>query len=179
MVLFTEEERLKKYSDLDSIIDDFCKVRFEYYTKRRKYQINELESEIRLLGNKERFIREIIDKTLVIMNIPEEDVIKELETRGYDKVNSKNTENVDIEGEMVDNKGYDYLLKMQIRTFTAQKIEKLKNDIMSKQEELDRYKKLTEKDIWSRELKELEGAYIDFLKVMEQTKVQTKITKKK
>jgi DNA gyrase/topoisomerase IV subunit B len=179
MVLFTKEERLKKYNDLDSIIDDFCKVRFEYYTKRRKHQINELESEIRLLGNKERFIREIIEKTLIIMNVPEEEVIKELEIRGYDKVNGKNTENADVEGETVDGKGYDYLLKMQIRTFTAQKIEKLKNDIMSKQEELDRYKKLTEKNLWLNELKELEIAYIEFLKVMEQTKVQSKITKKK
>ena len=39
MVLFDDKERLKKYNNTDEIIDNFCKVRLEYYVKRKKHQI--------------------------------------------------------------------------------------------------------------------------------------------
>jgi DNA topoisomerase-2 len=61
MVLFDEKEKLKKYNNVDDIIINFCKVRLEFYKKRKKYQITNLENEIKHLGNKERFIQEVID----------------------------------------------------------------------------------------------------------------------
>ena len=35
MVLFDEKEKLKKYDNTDEIIINFCKVRLEYYVKRK------------------------------------------------------------------------------------------------------------------------------------------------
>ena len=47
-------------------------MRYDFYKKRKAYLINQLEKELRHLGNKERFIQEVVDKKLNIMNVDEE-----------------------------------------------------------------------------------------------------------
>jgi DNA topoisomerase-2 len=153
MVLFNEKNQLKKYDNVDEIVDNFCKVRYDFYVKRKKYQIKNLENEIRHLGNKERFIQEVIDKKLTIMNVPEEQVLDELKKRKYDEEPKTG--------------GYDYLLRLQVRTFTADKIKQLKNDIESSQTKLDILRATSESKLWLNELGEFEKKYMSWLKDME------------
>ena len=170
MVLFNEKEQLRKFTNVDEIVNFFCTIRFNYYIKRKRYLIESLESEHRYLGNKARFVQEVIDEELVIMNEEEEAVITELEERGYDKDNVK----TNVEGEEVG--GYDYLLRMQVRTFTANKVRQLRNDIASLQEKIDGMRATTEKQMWINDLNEFQKEYTKWLKIME--KSVPKITKK-
>lgn len=170
MVLFTEKEKIKKYDNVHEIINDFCKVRLQYYFKRKNYQINQLENDIKFLENKQKFISEVMDNTLHIMNIPEDDIIKQLETRGYDKLNSTD-DDTDDTGE------YNYLLKLQIRTFSKNKIQKLKDEINLKKSDLDIIKNTPEKQLWLNDLEEFQIEYEKFLKIMEN--VETKLPSKK
>lgn len=180
MVMFTEKEQIRKFENTDEIIDHFCIVRFEYYKLRKKHIINVLENEIKFLGNKERFIREVINKTLKIMNVPESEVITEMEKKGYDKldktVNKKESEKdeEDDEEDIKTGGSYDYLLRMQIRTFTTDKIDKLKNDIASKIEELKMAQNTKEENMWIKDLDELEKEYMKFLKIMNEEKPKKK-----
>jgi DNA gyrase/topoisomerase IV subunit B len=168
MVMIDENEKLKKFEQIDDIIDHFCKIRYEYYTKRKKYMITQLENEIKHLSNKERFIKEVIDETLIIMKVSEEDIIKELTNRKYDKDKTYD----DIDGDS--NSGYDYLLRMQIRTFTSDKINKLKNDILSKRDILNKLIKTSEKQLWLKDLSEFEVEYTKFLKIMKEAQPKNK-----
>ena len=68
-----------------NFLDNFCTVRFEYYEKRKRHQIDALEKEIRYLGNKERFVSEVVSKTINIMNENESDIISVLKERNYDR----------------------------------------------------------------------------------------------
>jgi DNA topoisomerase II len=167
MVMFNEKEQLRKY-DVDDIINSFCIVRYEYYAKRKKHIINSLEKDLKYIGNKARFIQEIIEKKLNIMNIDEEVVIKELEKRGYDREIKKDSEE---EG------GYNYLLSLHVRTFTANKIKQLNNDIANIKDKLGNIKATSEKQMWLNDLKEFENEYEKWLKKMEEQK--NKINKKK
>lgn len=171
MVMFNDKEQLRKFSSVDEIINCFCQIRLDYYGRRKRHLINGLENELKFMGNKERFIQEVIDETLNIMNVPEEDVVLNLEENGYDKEIKKVTE----DGEEIG--GYDYLLRMQIRTFTAEKVRKLQNDIASKKKELGSIKATSEKKMWLSDLIELEKEYHKFLKVMKNEK--PKATQKK
>lgn len=173
MVLFDEVEKLKKYDTVDQILNSFCVVRYEYYVKRKCHMLDALESELRYLGNKERFVSEVIAEELVIMNEEEDVIIKELENRGYDKDNVK----TNVEGEEVG--GYDYLLRMQVRTFTANKVRQLQNDIASTQEKLDGLRATTEKQMWLNDLDEFEISYTNFLRAIENDVKKRKGGKKK
>lgn len=172
MVLFTADEKLKKYDQVDEIIDDFCKIRYQYYIKRKEYILNQLKIEIKYLQNKERFIREVMAKDddsiyLNIMNIQEDEIIRELEKRCYDKKMIETTNSLDaLEEDNITTikNGFNYLLTMQIRTFTAQKIKKLNDDITSKIAEFKRITDISEDDMWIKELEEFILVYNDFLK---------------
>jgi DNA topoisomerase-2 len=156
--MFNEKVQIKKHDTIDSILDNFCRVRFDYYEKRKRQQLDSLEAEIRYLGNKERFVSEVLSKKIKIMNEKEVDIITELQSRKYDEDPKK------TEGEG----GYDYLLKMSIRTFTVDKILQLRNDITSLQEKLHKLREKSEKEIWISELEEFEIAYKKWISEIEQ-----------
>jgi DNA topoisomerase-2 len=96
--------------------------------------------------------------------------MKELEQQGYDKENG----NVDDEEDNV--KGYNYLLRMPIRTFSDEKIEELNSNIVKIQSEIDKLTKTTEKQMWLSDLDELEKEYTTWLDDI--TKSQQKMKKK-
>ena len=75
------------------------------------------------------------------------------------------------EGEEIKN-GYAYLLRLQVRTLTANKIKELKNDIEGVKTKLENIKKLTEKQIWLNELEEFKGEYDKWLKNISSSKVK-------
>lgn len=160
MVLFNEKDQLRKYESTDQIIDHFCTVRLMYYDLRKKHQLKALEQQLRFLGNKERFIRAVINKEILIMEQEEASVIEELEEMKYDKDPQDGT--------------YNYLLRLPIRTFTADKVRELKKDIASLEKELTTLKKTKITTIWLRELREFEKMYVKWLTVME-----TRVPKKK
>ena len=142
---------MKKYS-IDQIINDFCIIRYFYYEKRKQHLINIIEKELRFLSNKARFIKEVIDKDIVIMNINEDIIVLDLEKRNYDKDYEEGS--------------YDYLLRMPVRVLTTNQIEKLNNDIKNQQFKLNIINKTSEKQMWINDIDEFEKEYNKWLKIM-------------
>ena len=120
MVCFDEKEQLKKYSTVDEIIDSFCKVRFEFYKKRKNHQVSSLISVLSNLENKMKFVKGVIEDKIKIMNTKEDEIIKQLEENNFDK----------------QDESFGYLLSLQVRTFTNEKVEELKKEISGKKNEL-------------------------------------------
>lgn len=149
MVMFNELNHLKKYDSPQEIIDDFCKVRLKYYMLRKEYQISDLQKQLDVLKNKERFIKEVIEDTLVIIRRDEKEISTELEDKNYDKDPQDNT--------------YNYLLRLPIRTLTSNKLTELDKDISSLTTQLTKLKKTKPETIWIGELLEFEHAYTRWL----------------
>lgn len=166
MVAFNHKDQLKKFESVDDIITSFCEVRYLYYQLRKKHMISSLEKEIRYLGNKERFVQEVIDNDLNIMNVEESKIIKELKERDYDEDPKK------------EESGYDYLLNMQVRTFTADRVKKLKDDIASNKKKLEDIKKTNESKMWINDLDEFVEQYEKWLKIIEKETMKKKGRKK-
>ena len=164
MVMFDENNKLQKYKNIDEVLANFCRVRFSYYVKRKVHQVKTLEAELRFLKNKERFVTEVINKTLIIMNTKETDVIKKLTERKYDEDPKRNE----------DQGGYDYLLRLPVRNLTTEKIHNLKKEINSIQNKLIDLKNTSEKHIWLNELNEFEKSYKIWLKDIETQNVKSK-----
>lgn len=201
MVLFDANGKLKKYSNVDMIIDEYCKVRFEFYIKRKKYNLLRIEKEIKQLQNKKRFLEEVRDETIKLFTevkngskitreyVKTIEIIQILNERKYEKEsdfvieydNEKNDENENEENENEENEekettkksshGYEYLLRLQINSITKEKIDKLTNEIIIKQNEKDKLKSTSEKQIWLNELDELLKAYPSFEKDLENENV--------
>jgi len=143
IVLFTKDGKINKYESIDEVVDEFCKVRMDYYIRRKYHKLGELEEAYLVANNKIRFIMDIMNDNLNIMNIQESKIQEQLIHEGYDKVNGT----------------YDYLLGMHIRTFTQEKVDKLNEDMIGLKKQIKVLKNTKEEDIWLKELKELETAY--------------------
>jgi len=174
MVLFTNEG-LRKFESVDEIIDYFCTIKYDYYGKRKKNILEKLEKELTLLGNKKRFMIDVIDQNIILYKKdgkknqarPIDEIIYELEERKYDKIfrETKNTskeESADHDGEHGSEHGYEYLLRMQFLSITKEKISKLENDISSLLEKRNELSSTTEKEMWLKELEIFEEEYLKF-----------------
>jgi len=187
MVLFTQKGVIKKYNSVDEIIDAFCAIRLEYYIKRKKHILEQLNKDIKFLGNKKRFLEEVMNGDIKLFDDSGKkrksrkttDIISTLEERGYDKEIKKfniNDTNEDDEDDEKDSKrsGYDYLMRLQFRSITEEKINKLSHDIDSNIKERNTLSKTTEKKLWLDDLKEFEVAYHKWLKVIENETVKSR-----
>jgi DNA topoisomerase-2 len=162
MHLFDSNEKLKKYSKVEEIIDDYYDVRLEGYVKRKKHIIKILEGELIVLHNKARYIKEVLDDTVDIRRKKRDAIIKMLETKKYDK----------LEGD----EEYKYLLKMTMDSVTEENVSKLNSDHLSKKMELENIKKTRPEDMWLNELDEL---LIEYGKHITERKQQSDMSDKK
>ena len=144
MVLFDENGRIQKYETVDDIIEHFCNVRFQYYVAMKKHCLEVFSQEIQMLSNKIRFLQEVMDDKLVIYRRDYDEIVAEMTSKGYNKKNDS----------------FDYLLNMNIRSFTKQKLAELQKELDKKTSESKKLKATSEKKLWLRDLKRFEDEYI-------------------
>lgn len=168
MVLFTEEGKIRKFNNINEILDHFCHTRLEYYKKRKQHILKDLRFQITFMGNKKRFLQEVMTGKLKLYDgrvaREEKDIVADLVTRKYDK--KKGT--ADDEG--TETNGYNYLLRMQIRSFTKDNLNKLTSDLDSLIKKEDRVKRTSEKQMWLNDLDEFVMEYKKWLKFVDKTK---------
>jgi DNA topoisomerase-2 len=141
MHLFNHEEKLSKYSEVEDILNAYVPVRLDYYQKRKDYQIESLEKELKLLSNKAKYIDENLKGTIDLRNKKKDIIIKMLQDKSYDKLDDDND--------------YKYLLKMPMDSVSEENSEKIKQDKENKEKELETLKSTTIQQIWLRELSQL------------------------
>ena len=150
MHLYNRNNEIHKYTNTTEIIEEFYDIRLEYYTKRRDHLIKQLEDELLILNIKVQFISDVINEKIIIFKKKHAEIVEQLKKNKYPIIKK---------GE-----GYDYLIKMQIYLFTEEKVDELKKQRDSKEEELNRLTNKTEKDLWLEDLEELETKYNLFVK---------------
>jgi DNA topoisomerase-2 len=143
MVMFDEECKLKKYDNVYDIIDTFANTRYTCYVKRKEFLIASYRKEYIVLENKCKFISQVVDKTLNIMDISENDVISIMISAGY--VSDPYSDKID---------DYDYLLRIQMRSFAKEKVEALKKQKNTVHEKLQDIINTSEYETWLSELDE-------------------------
>jgi len=141
MHLFDENRKIKKYNNQYEIIDDFYKVRLEHYTKRKNYQLEELKRDIKILQNRMKFLKIVIDGSLIIYKRTKDIIEKDLEKLLFDKIDDS----------------YGYLLNMSIMSFTKDRLQELKDEYDKTKLKFKELGETSEETIWLRELAELKS----------------------
>lgn len=136
MVLFNRFGRIRRYADIESIIDEWFSVRYQLYGKRIEYQIQQLELAYKIASNKARFIKENITEMIDIKNKPKSIVNDILHDRSFD---------------LVDN-SFDYLLDMKIHYLTKEKYEQLISKMNELNDQINSLKATTIEREWLNDL---------------------------
>ena len=164
MVMFDSNQRIKKYESVDEIIDDYCKVRYSYYTKRRQHLMEKLKRDIAMAESRSQFVTEIIEGTLTLRSEngnarKSDDIVSELVEKKYF---ADATEDDDGEGES--SSDFAYLFRMPMHSLTNEKVEKLREEVKKYQLEYKKLEETDEKGMWTADLDEFVGKYTKWLK---------------
>lgn len=162
MVLFNQNNKLQKFRSTEEIIDQFCRTKYEYMVKRKQYLLKTWKKELDINMNKKRFINDIITKKLEIFQKEESEVISDMEKLGYTKISTTNN----------DEKGYEYLLRLHMRSFTKNKLQEIQKEIEKLEAMIKDLEKTSERKLWLQDLKQFETAYdkllVDLKKELDQ-----------
>ena len=150
MRLFNAHDKLKKYEDVESIIDEYYDTRLNMFQTRKDYMINTLEKELIILLNRKKYINETLNDTIDLRKKKKEVVIDMLKTKGYDIIE--------------DDTEYKYLVKMPMDSVTEENAEKIFAEYTKKCNELDEIKNRTIVEMWNTELIQLKKEYVVYKK---------------
>ncbi|ONK71489.1 uncharacterized protein A4U43_C04F9180 [Asparagus officinalis] len=175
MHLFDPSGVIKKYDTPEQILEDFFHLRLEFYEKRRKILLDNLEFDLLKLDNKVRFILGVVRGEIIVNNRKRVDLFLELHQKGFTPFPKKTKgidaaiagatveteENEEESPEMV--KGavkasdYEYLLSLAIGTLTLEKVQALCADKERLEHELEMLRSTSPRALWMRDLDALEA----------------------
>ncbi|XP_047341634.1 DNA topoisomerase 2 [Impatiens glandulifera] len=171
MHLFDRNGVIKKYENPEQIIEDFFHVRLEFYVKRKKVLIDNLELDLLRLDNKVRFILGVVRGEIIVSNRKTKELVLELKQKGFtpfpkksnndesrEVIETDETEEsldaVDINDVKIGD--YDYLLSLTIGTLTLEKVQKLCSERDKLTNHLEEYRKTSPEGLWKNDLDALE-----------------------
>ena len=170
MNMFDANEKLKKYSSAEEIIDDYYGVRLEYYEKRKQYILNALNRELLVLSNRARYITELLDDTIDLRRKTNKMLTALLKERKYDlyvagkgEANVGGSEGNDNGSDTDDENGYKYLLKLPMDSVSEENVARLLSEKTKKEKELSELGSKSLEQLWQNDLEELEAEYTKFV----------------
>lgn len=135
--------KLKIFETSSDIIEYFVNFRLTYYHKRKKFMLDKMQHELKILSNKGRFIKAILDDKLKVNGVSKSVIIEGIEEMGLEKIDDS----------------YDYLLRMPIYSLTKEIFEKLKEDFTTKKAEIKILEETDPKDLYLEDLNELKRKF--------------------
>ncbi|KAG8071989.1 hypothetical protein GUJ93_ZPchr0006g44923 [Zizania palustris] len=168
MHLFDSNGKIRKFDTPEDILEDFFGLRLEFYEKRKRVLLENIELELKKLSNKVRFIVGVVKGEIIVNNRKRAELFMELQQKGFDPFPKKKqrtepaavgaTEEDDENEESPDAaKGvnpsdYEYLLSLAIGTLTLEKVQELIAEKGGLETEVEELKKTTPKSLWMRDL---------------------------
>jgi DNA topoisomerase-2 len=138
-----ENGKLKIFDSVEDIIQYFINFRLKYYQVRKDFELDKLQHELKILGNRGKFIKNILDGKIIVNNKSKDEIIAQIESIGLEQIDNS----------------FDYLLRMPIYSLTKEMFEKLKEDFSSKKEEIEKLKLIDPKDMYLSDLSDLKKKF--------------------
>ena len=138
MVVLDENSRPIRYDTAFDILEAFHSRRLPIYQRRKDYVLQHLAEEIVISGHKIRFIRGVIAKQIHIINRKIADIHVEMD---------------------ILNIPHEIYEASKTRNLSVDDIEKLTDDIATKEAEIENIRRTTPEQLWLMELDELETVY--------------------
>ena len=143
MHAFTGEEKLKKYTNPNDIINDFFETRLQVYKTRKAAQLEDSKAQLKRISNKVKYIVGILGDKIDLRRKKQTEINHTLTDFGLDK----------------EDDSYNYLVKMPMDSVSEENIIKLKKEHQELTKFIQALEATKEEEIWLKELCELEAEY--------------------
>jgi len=151
MHLFNRECKLKKYTTVPEIIDEFYGIRIDTYAKRKEAQIDVMRRLLVKLSNRAKYILANLDGSIDLRRKSATQVMEMLEAKSFDK----------IDGD------FKYLVKMPMDSVTNENVANILKEKETTESELATLIGTTLEQMWLHELDVFEKEYNVYKKMRE------------
>src|SRR3989338_5244337 len=134
ITLFDGNGICKKYSTIESAIDEFCHLRLGKYQERKAKIIPQLESELVTEHLRYHYIEDVNSNKIIVTGRPESDILSDMHKSGYP----------------------DSFLDMRISSFSTNKLLSLQSKIDKIKEQISYYNSISPEKLWWNDLRDLE-----------------------
>ena len=146
MHLFDSQDQLKKYGNVRDIVRDYHATRLNLYKKRKTHQLAAMSAELLILGNKARYIQELLDGSIDLRRKRGDELVAMLQSKGYNHV----------EGD----EQYKYLLKLPMDSVSEENVQKLLKEKGQKESQHAELQGTSIEQLWLADLAELRAEYM-------------------
>ncbi|GAU18535.1 hypothetical protein TSUD_325240 [Trifolium subterraneum] len=179
MHLFDAEGKIKKFDTPEQILEEFYPLRMEYYERRKKYILANLERLLLILDNKVRFILGVVNGEIIVSNRKKAELLIELKQKGFTPMRKGKSAEPQVAGANDDSSegqedgeqetvsqpvnvegatwgDYEYLLSLPIGTLTLESVQKLLDEKAEKEKEHEILMGTPTKSLWLKDLDDFE-----------------------
>lgn len=166
MVLIDKDSVPKKFNYTFEILCEWCLDRLEIYEKRRLSVLKAKEEHLRFISLKYLFIMDVVEGRLKLRNRPIAEIIPYMQARGYPYGSRKAAIGADgkkikkvkgVARDEKDKQNSDFLA-IPVRTLTRERCQKLHEEKLKCEKELEYYRQVWAEDLWLNDLKDLHEA---------------------
>jgi DNA topoisomerase-2 len=167
MHLISTTGAIRKFGNTVDVVKEWAKVRLLKYAERKQSMLDKMEYDYTILSAKVRFIKEIVEQTLSVMNVKKAVLDDQLRAKEYpqEAVKGKSDTAVDTDTDINDNAeggGWNYLTRMPIYQLTSEKKIALEKQATELDMRIQELKAKTIHQIWMSELVELRTAWAEY-----------------
>jgi len=136
MHLFDGNDVLEKYDTVEDILLAYAPIRIKAYGDRKQSQIQKIQQALMVASNKVRYIEANIDGSITLKHKTKNQIVELLQNQTFDLVDDS----------------FDYLLNMTMLSVSVEQVDKLNENKLKLQNELDILMSKNEFDLWKHDL---------------------------
>lgn len=166
MYLFNSKCQIEKFNTPFDIIKTFYNERLPLFETRKQKILEELKSDIMIKENKIRFIKETINRTIIVSEMTKEELEKTLEEKKYNKIETNESKHV-----------YNYLIDIPIYKMTKDEVKNFEEEIQKLKSLYDKIEQKTIQEMWLENLETFENKYDKYFEIRLNKYQNTQTTK--
>jgi len=153
MVAFDCDGHIRRFASAGEILETFYVRRLGGYVARKSSELARLDAEILEIDARRRFVRAVVEGTLVVANAEDEDLLAGLVALGLPALSGSDSDSL---------KGFDYLLRMRVDRLKAKAVLELEAELASVSELRAALAAKSAEDLWLADLAVFSESYERF-----------------
>ena len=153
MVAFDCDGKIRRFGSAGEVLETFYETRIGGYVSRKANELARLDADIVELDARVRFVRAVVDGSLVVANADDADLFADMKALGLPLLSASDE----------DLRGYEYLLRMRVDRLKAKAVLELEAELATVKETRTTLALKTPEDLWLADLAVFEAAYDVFV----------------
>jgi len=157
MVAFDCDGHIRRFGSAGEVLESFYEKRIGGYVSRKANELARLDAEIVELDARVRFVRAVVDGSLIVANADDADLFADMKELGLPLLSAPSSASSGAEYE--DLRGYEYLLRMRVDRLKAKAVLELEAELATVRELRQALAVKSAEDLWLADLDVFSEAY--------------------